>query len=82
MTSADKAWYNERSETQKRTARKGTKQMQAVIYDNLKDRCYYTIECKTDEEAKQKAIEKIARLCKIYKIDITDGRFILTCIEH
>ena len=56
--------------------------MQAVIYDNLKDRCYYTIECKTEEEAKQRALEKIARLCKIYKIDITDGRFILACIEH
>ena len=58
------------------------KEMQAVIYDNLKDRCYYTIECKTEEEAKQRAVEKIARLCTIYKIDITDGRFILTCIEY
>lgn len=56
--------------------------MQAVIYDNLTDRCYYTIDCKTEAEAKQKAIEKIARLCKTHNIEVSDGRYIITCIQY
>lgn len=53
---------------------------QGVIWDNLLENHKYTTWCKSEDEAKQAAKEKISRLCNIYKIE-NGGRFELECVN-
>lgn len=52
-----------------------------IIFDNLEDRNIKTKKCNTETQVKQEVQESIRRLCKKFKIEITDNRFILNCIE-
>lgn len=52
-----------------------------IIFDNLEEWNIRTKKCNTEVEAKQEVSESIKRLCKKFKIETTDNRFILDYIE-
>lgn len=52
------------------------------ILDQLFDRWHYTRFCANVEEAKQEAERKIQRLCSLFNISKSDGRFYILFIEE
>lgn len=53
----------------------------AVIQDNLTDGQIKTRKCATEAAAIAECANAIKRLCKKYRVDTADDRFVLCCIE-
>jgi hypothetical protein len=53
----------------------------AIIHDNLTRDQIKTRKCATEEAALVECANAVKRLCKKYRVDTADNRFVLYCIE-